>query len=232
MTNASNIKRVRVTRTTGETTFSVVVGPRTSAEPVAGLPNRLLGHLLDHFCKASGLSLETESLDWPGSWRFDHVLCEDLGQLVGRGVAQIAEQLIAQSGIPGRADCSAVMDESIASVTLSFESRPQVDWTIRRHTDIDGFVDSWYNESGDMSGWCTGTNLRQFVDGFVFGSKVTLNVTIDTASNLHHLYEAIFRALGDAIRRALGLADAFGRLPGESSGFAGTPTYSCRELGD
>ena len=131
MTDNPKINRVRVTRKTSETEFSIVLGPRTSAEPVAALPNRLLSHFLDHFCKASGLNLEMESLDWPGSWRFDHVLCEDLGQLVGCGVARIAEQLIAQTGIPGRADCRTVMDESVAAVALSLESRPRVDWVIR-----------------------------------------------------------------------------------------------------
>ena len=61
---------------------------------------------------------------------------------------------------------------------------------------------------------------------------MTLHVTVDATANLHHLYEAVFRALGDAVRHALGLGDGFGRLPGESSGFAGAPTYTCQEVGE
>jgi len=232
MSGTDDFRSVRVSRVTGETRFSIVLGPRRTMSPCVQLPNRILGHLLDHFCKGAGLCLSVSSLDWPGSWRFDHVLCEDMGQLVGRGVARIGAQRAERCGVAGRAACRAVMDEADVSVVMSMESRPRVDWSVSAGVDIDGFVDSWYGDDGSFGGWCSGTNLRQFIDGLALGSLMTLSVTVIRSGNLHHVYEAIFRGLGDAVRDALGLDAVVGRLPGESSGFAGRPAYEVDDAGD
>ena len=189
------------------------------------LPNRLLSHLLDHFSKGSGLSIEIENTDWPGSWQLDHVLCEDVGQLVGCGVLAIHDELAAQSGVPGRGYANVCMDDAEVSVTISFESRPRADWRVSSLGDIDRFVDAWYDDQGVMIGWCSGTNLRQFVDGFALGSGASISVKVTKIGNLHHLYECIFRACGDAVRECLGLGSKFGRIPGDTSGLAGCPEY-------
>jgi imidazoleglycerol phosphate dehydratase HisB len=88
-------------------------------------------------------------------------------------------------------------------------------------------VDSWYGPDGGPAGVCHGTNLRQFLDGFAYGSGATIVIAVRGLTgaevvNLHHLYETIFRNLGDAVGAALGIAN---RAPGEGSGLAGTPQY-------
>ena len=87
----------------------------------------------------------------------------------------------------------------------------------------DGFVDAWYNDSGIMTGWASGTNLRQFFEGFTIGAGATLAIVIRKGGNLHHVYEAAFRALGDAIGTSIGTGAS--RIPGDTSGLAGTPRY-------
>lgn len=213
---------VRVRRETKETSFAIVLSSRDAGGKMLALPNRILAHFLDHFAKASGIDIEIGSADWPGSWAFDHVLCEDMGQLVGRGIAAIADALSAKAGIAGRASATSAMDDAVTSVTIGFESRPRCTWQCPRRVDIDGFVDSWYAGDGSQDGLCYGTNLRQFLDGFCYGSGANLHIEIRSAGNLHHLYETIFRNLGDAVGEALSTAR---RLPGESSGLAGTPKY-------
>jgi imidazoleglycerol phosphate dehydratase HisB len=213
---------VRVARRTAETDFAIRVTPRPAAAPLVELPNRVLAHFVDHLSRGAGVQIAVERAAWPQSWEFDHVLCEDTGQLIGRAFAAIAEERTAASGIMGRAVAASAMDDSASAVRLAFESRPRCTWCIPRRVDIDGFVDSWYSRDGAPGGVCYGTNLRQFLDGFAYGSGATLVVEISAGGNLHHLYETIFRNLGDTLGAALGTAR---RLPGEGSGLAGAPVY-------
>ncbi len=214
---------IRVRRRTAETDFAVVLAPRASAGAAMALPNRLLSHFIDHFAKAAGIDVTLASADWPGSWEFDHVLCEDLGQLIGRGVAAIADQRRRAVGISGRASATGGMDECASAVSVSLEARPRCDWQVPRRVDIDGFIDAWYGAGGAGGGAAYGANLRQFFDGFAYGSGASVRIEISRGGNLHHLYESVFRNLGDAVGGALGTVQ---RLPGESSGLAGTPEYT------
>lgn len=218
----TSFRAIRVRRRTAETDFEVQLAPRAGATPSLPIPNRLLSHFVDHFAKASGIALELREARWPRSWEFDHVLCEDMGQLIGHGVAAIAAERVAAAGIPGRATAAATMDGSMSQLTLSLESRPRCHWSVVSGVDIDGFVDSWYGQDGSVTGSAYGTNLRQFFDGFAYGSGASLRIEVVTGGNLHHVYETVFRALGDATAAALGLG---GRVAGESSGLAGPPRY-------
>ena len=209
---------IRVTRETAETELTVVLKPRTEPMTPLPIPNRLLSHFIDHLCQGSGVNVELVDSEWPGSWRFDHVLCEDLGQLVGRGIAAIHDQRARSDGITGRSNVVCCMDDAEVEVAVSFEGRPAAHWEIPARIDIDGFVDAWYDEGSRIEGWATGTNLRQFLDGFSYGSGAAISVTARRTGNLHHFYETVFRALGDAVGRALGTANE--RLPGDTSGLA------------
>jgi imidazoleglycerol phosphate dehydratase HisB len=123
------------------------------------------------------------------------------------------------------------MDDCRAALTLSFEGRGLTDWQIEAGTgDVDGFVDAWYADDGRQAGWASGTNLRQFFDGFAYGSGATVHIEGTRVGNLHHFYEALFRALGDAIRSALDLPG--GSLAGDSSGLAGESRYEVRREED
>jgi imidazoleglycerol phosphate dehydratase HisB len=220
-------KPFRVTRTTGETEFAIDVAPYRTGAALLELPNRMLAHLLDHFVRGAGMGIAVERTEWPRSWEFDHVLCEDLGQLVGRAVAAIAEERTASAGILGRATAESAMDDAASRVSLTLEARPRCHWDIPRRVRLDGYVDSWYGPDGGPAGVCHGTNLRQFLDGFAYGSGATIVIAVRGLTgaevvNLHHLYETIFRNLGDAVGAALGIAN---RAPGEGSGLAGTPQY-------
>ena len=223
--NTATFKTVSVRRQSTETDFEVILSPRRAAGEPLDLPNRILSHFLDHFAKASGIAIEVRNTAWPRSWQFDHVLCEDMGQLIGRGVAAIAAEIVSSKGAAGRASATCNMDDAVSAVSITFESRPRCDWRVPRRVDIDGYVDSWYGESGAVAGTCFGTNLRQFVDGFAYGSGASIGIEVTTAGNLHHLYETVFRALGDAMGDSLGTRCT---LAGESSGLAGAPQYEVR----
>lgn len=222
-----SFKPLQVSRRTAETEFGLTLSPRTGAFESLDIPNRLLSHFVDHFSRGSGIVATTAETDWPGSWQFDHVLCEDLGQLIGAGVAAIACERTASVGIVGRASTSGVMDDASASVEIGLESRPRCTWRVESGIDFDGYVDSWYSPDGTQAGQCFGTNLRQFLDGFALGSGATLMISVRAGTNLHHVYEVIFRALGDAVGAALGTSV---RLPGDGSGLAGPPRYETKVI--
>jgi len=220
---------IRVTRKTAETEITIVVRPRTGAIKSIPIPNRILSHFVDHLCRACGVEIELVDAAWPGSWRFDHVLCEDLGQLIGRGIAALHDRRARESGVAGRASAVCCMDDAESEIVLTFEGRPSARWDIPQGADIDGFVDAWYDESTGMQAQAMGTNLRQFLDGFSYGAGATLSVNARRAGNLHHFYETVFRALGDAVGRALDLGRE--RLPGDTSGLAGACEYTVRGEG-
>ena len=223
MIPAPSIKPVRIERQTRETVFSGVLGPRSESNTRVALPNQLLGHMIDHLLKACCFSLDIATVSWPGSWKFDHVLCEDMGQLVGHGVAAIHEALANSVGVPGRAGTTTVMDEALVECTISFEGRPRCDWIVSDDSKIDGFVDAWYDDGGRLGGWASGTNLQQFFEGFAIGASATVSIVVRKGGNLHHVYEAAFRALGDAIGMSLKIDVQ--RLPADTSGLAGSANY-------
>ena len=214
---------VRVTRRTQETEFALLVEPRTEPMPSLPVANLLLSHFIDHLARAAAIRLRLERTEWPGSWRFDHVLCEDLGQLVGRAVLDIHDQRARVRGVPGRGQATTCMDDAECEVALSFEGRPSVNWTVEDEGDIDGFVDAWYDDEGRQLGQAMGTNLRQFVDGFSYGSGASVSIRVRRTGNLHHVWEVVFRAVGDAVATAVDLSGC--RLPGEQSGLAATCRY-------
>ena len=66
--------------------------------------------------------------------------------------------------------------------------------------------------------------LRQFIDGFALGSGASVSIVVRRSGNLHHLYETLFRALGDAVGQALGTGSR--RLSDDTSGLARRCVYT------
>ena len=97
---------IRIRRQTRETDFCIVLEARCRPSEPVNLPNQLLAHLVDHFLKAAGVSLRDIGTTWPGSWHLDHVLCEDMGQLIGYGISALHDQLAERHGIAGRSSAS------------------------------------------------------------------------------------------------------------------------------
>ena len=110
--------------------------------------------------------------------------------------------------------CGRVLKNGLQSVGL-YQSAPilTVWWTHGTRIGVAGSRPAY------------GTNLRQFVDGFAYGSGCTLAITVLRCGNLHHLYEVLFRALGEVVRQAMGIPTSE-CLPGDSSGIAGAVEYT------
>ena len=82
------------------------------------------------------------------------------------------------------------MDEAIASVTLDISERPYLVYKVilPKKSKIKNF-------DADL--------VEDFLQAFVSRSGVTLHVAVPYGRNIHHIIEAIFKALGRALSEAM-----------------------------
>ena len=142
-----------------------------------------------------------EQLIWRGEFNLDvnvtledfllyHVICEDVGTAVGQAM-RAAVEARRESGIRGYGFAFATIDEALARAVLSFEGRAYLDFTAAGLT-IPPQTENTNSE-----------DLQTFLEGFVQGASCTLHLDLLKGSNGHHIWEAIFRACGEALRYAL-----------------------------
>lgn len=205
-------ERVRAVRETLESRAWVVVecGP---PDPTAIVTTRLkfLNHMIDHMAyrglfNISGgideIPLEGIPPNAP-SRLLDHVICEDLGATLGGALGQLFVEQSAAYGVNGCGFSMATLDEALAQVVLSIEGRPGLFLT---HPTI-----ALPERVEDML--CC--DLINFLEGFSRGLEGTLHVDILKGQDPHHLWESVFRALGEALRQAFGRCERRqGRIPG------------------
>jgi len=75
------------------------------------------------------------------------------------------------------------MDEALVMAVVDISGRP-------------------YLEIRDDKGILNGRLIKEFLRGFVNNSQITLHIWLLSGENLHHIEEAIFKALGLALGEA------------------------------
>jgi len=170
-------------------------------------PIMFLNHMLEHIAYRSGMNIEVSvKLD-----KFDlaHVVAEDVGMTFGKAVLDLVN-----TNVPtGYGDAIGIIDEAKANVAMSFEGRSLFDFTAIR-ISLAEQVEGMYTD-----------DLLTFLDGFAQGANVTLHVDILKGKNGHHIWEAVFRAVGIALGRALYVDPARPRL---TAGVAGKVSYEVK----
>ncbi len=148
-----------------------------------------LDHMLELFAKHGLFDL---SLRARGDLDVDlHHTNEDLGLALGEAVSQA---LADKKGIQRMGSAFVPMDESLARVraVVDVSGRPFFKW--------DGSVKA-VPSAGPGYGV---QDAKHFLEGFVTESRVTLHVDVLKAGgDIHHLLEAVFKALGRALRQAV-----------------------------
>lgn len=195
-----------VTRKTTESEIVVKISPAPidkNYRKNIDTPIAFLSHMIEHIVWRSGFNIKTSiKLD-----KFDlaHVVCEDLGQTLGRAFKAYAEA----SDAAGYGDGIGIIDEAKADCAVSLEGRS-------------GFFFSSAVEIPIQTEGMLSEDLLVFLDGFAQGANVTMHVDIHKGENAHHLWEAAFRAVGIALGRAYGADSA---RKGMTSGVAGQISY-------
>jgi len=183
------MRRGRVTRATKETRVQIWLNLDGSGKIVVktGIP------FLDHMLTLLGThGLFDLTVRASGDLEVDvHHTNEDIGLALGQA---FDEALGNRAGI-GRFGLSYVpMDEALARVVLDISGRPKL-----------VFRDARPTRSGrprSSRGAYQWGDAEHFLESFVRRSKLTLHIDLLTGSDFHHTCEAVFKALGRALRQA------------------------------
>lgn len=198
--------QVTARRKTAESEITVKVdfGPRYK-NPKKGLQTTMpfLNHMLEHIIARGEFNLEV-NVELKEIY-LTHVICEDVGITLGKAIKEYVEYRL-QDGIVGYGSAFAIIDEALAQAVISFENRAYLDFS---HPGVKIPLVTENTNSED---------LKTFFEGFVQGACCTLHLNINKGNNGHHIWEALFRAFGEALFYALELREW---RKGITSGVAG-----------
>ena len=144
-----------------------------------------LDHMLSLFTKHGLIDLKIKA---KGDIEIDyHHTVEDIGICLGDA---LKKTLGNKKGIKRYGNVTVPMDEAIASVTLDISERPYLVYKVvlPKKSKIKNF-------DADL--------VEDFLQAFVSRSGVTLHVAVPYGRNIHHIIEAIFKALGRALSEAM-----------------------------
>lgn len=117
-----------------------------------------------------------------------HHTVEDIGICLGEAVRKALGE---RRGIKRYGQALMPMDESLACVALDISDRPHLVYNVSVKPYKVGNFDTEL--------------IREFFQGFVSHSGITLHINVPYGQNAHHIFESIFKALGKALDEATSL---------------------------
>ena len=117
----------------------------------------------------------------------DHHTVEDIGIVLGKAVKQAIGTM---KGISRYGQAAVPMDEALALVTVDVSGRPYLVYKAEfpKRSRVKNF-------DPDL--------IEDFLQAFVSNCAITLHIDAPYGRNTHHIIEAIFKALGRALRQAV-----------------------------
>jgi imidazoleglycerol-phosphate dehydratase len=142
-------------------------------------------HMLTLMCKHGLFDIKLKA---KGDLEVDfHHTVEDVGIVFGKA---FQKALGSMEGINRYGQASVPMDEALASVSLDISGRPYLVYRVAvpKRSKIRTF-------DPDL--------IEDFLQAFVSNSRITVHVESHYGRNTHHIIEAVFKALGRALRYAV-----------------------------
>jgi imidazoleglycerol-phosphate dehydratase len=170
-------------RTTKETTISVSITIGSPKESVieSGVP--FFDHMLASCVKHGLISID---LKCKGDTHIDdHHSVEDIGIVIGKA---FADALGDKKGITRFGFASVPMDDALCQVTVDISGRPYFRY---EGTKLEGKIKKYDEEL-----------TSEFLYAFAVNAGLNLHVNLVYGENRHHIHEAIFKALGLALKSA------------------------------
>jgi imidazoleglycerol-phosphate dehydratase len=179
-------RQADIQRKTRETDIQLQLGLDGQA-PVCvqtGLP--FFDHMLEAFARHGRFAL---TVDAKGDLEVDaHHTIEDLGLVLGDA---LREALGDKSGIVRFGTAYVPMDEALARVSLDLSGRPCLAYRLTSPAvEVGGFHSRLF---------------REFFQAFVNRGGVTLHIDLLAGEEVHHAFEAVFKAFGRALDQATAL---------------------------
>jgi len=173
----------RIERKTRETEILLQLNVDGSGEASAETTIPFLNHMLEAMGKHGLLDLK---VDARGDTEVDlHHTVEDVGICLGKA---FVEAMGDKRGIVRFGTAYVPMDEALASVHIDISGRPYFSYNVPFAKTRVGSFDL------DL--------LKDFFRAFAMNAMLNLHVNLHYGENLHHISEAIFKALGRALAEA------------------------------
>jgi imidazoleglycerol-phosphate dehydratase len=178
------MRKTAISRKTSETELSVSVdldgtGTRDNQTGVG-----FFDHMLDQLARHSLIDMEIRA---SGDLHIDdHHTVEDVGIALGRALAQALGD---KRGIRRYGSCLLPMDEALVRAAVDLSGRPFMVWNVEFPSPAIGTFDTEL--------------VREFFTAFAMNAGITLNVACLDGANCHHIAEAAFKAVAQALRAAI-----------------------------
>ena len=145
-----------------------------------------LDHMLTHFSKHGKIDLVVKA---KGDLDVDaHHTVEDIAICLGEG---LLKTLGDKKGIARYGHSSVPMEDALANVSVDLSGRPSCVYNVDYRTD----------KIGDFDVECLEEMLRSFSNN----GKFNLHINVPYGTNSHHIAEAIFKGLGQALAAAVAI---------------------------
>lgn len=179
------MRKAELKRKTRETDVSLAITLDGTGAYRIDTPVPFLDHMLELMARHGLLDVKLKargdtSVD-------DHHTVEDAGLVLGDGIRKALGDM---KGIRRYGSASVPMDEALASVSLDISGRPHLVFNVcyPKRSKIKGF-------DVDL--------VVDFLQALVSRAGITLHVNVPYGRNTHHMVEAVFKALGRALRDAV-----------------------------
>jgi imidazoleglycerol-phosphate dehydratase len=143
-----------------------------------------LDHMLTHLSKHSKIDLSVKA---KGDLHVDaHHTVEDIAICLGQG---LDKALGDKKGITRYGYASVPMEEALANVSIDLSGRSKFVYNVQYRTD----------KIGDFDVEC----IEEMLTSFANNGKFNLHITVPYGTNSHHIAEAVFKGLGQALGTAV-----------------------------
>ena len=176
-------RQARVERKTKETEIALQLNLDGTGASKVQTPIAFFSHMLEAWSKHGLMDLAVEA---SGDVEVDiHHTVEDVGIVLGQALRQA---LADKRGIVRYGTAFVPMDEALVQASVDLSGRPFLVFNVPvARTRVSNF-------DLDM--------LQEFFRASAFNAEITLHVTMHYGHNLHHITEAVFKAVGRALAEA------------------------------
>lgn len=176
-------RAAEITRQTKETSIELSLNLDGSGQVSADTGVGFLDHMLDHLGKHSLCDLTVKA---SGDLHVDdHHTVEDVAICLGQAIKQALGD---KAGVSRYGSASVPMDEALANVSLDMSGRSSVVFNV--------------SFTGQKIGTFDVQLVEEFLRRLAEVAGLNLHVNVPVGTNDHHIAEAIFKALAQALRQA------------------------------
>ena len=207
------MRTAKIERKTKETNISVSIDLDGKGTYAINTTIPFLDHMLSLMSKHGLIDMKIQA---KGDIEIDyHHTVEDLGIVLGKAVKQALRDM---KGISRYGQASVPMDESLASVSLDISGRPYLVYRVE------------FPKRGKLRNFDPDL-IEDFLQAFVSNSGITLHVSTQYGRNTHHIIEAVFKALGRALRQAVTIDPRVKGIPSTKKRIEETYGGTCVDTG-